>query len=71
MREIKFIYFDGEKSYLTWCKFGYIVAALKKIKNTRVEVIDINYSNIKEKCTNINAGDLVLSLWRLNIVHML
>ena len=56
MREIKFIYFDGEKSYLTWCKFGYIVAALKKIKNTRVEVIDINYSNIKEKCTNINAG---------------
>ena len=23
---------------------------------TRVEVIDINYSNIKEKCTNINAG---------------
>ena len=31
-RRIILVYFDGEKSYLTWCKFGYIVAALKKLK---------------------------------------
>ncbi len=62
MREVKFVYFDGEKSYLTWCKFGYIVSALKKIKDVSVEVIDINSSNIEEKCKDINDNGVSIVL---------
>ncbi|GKX30387.1 hypothetical protein SH1V18_28670 [Vallitalea longa] len=57
VNNIQIIYFEGDNSYLSWCKIGYTVSSLKEMDDTQIFVDNVNINNINESIEKIKCNN--------------